>query len=193
MSQERTLTMNNSKTCSKCQQVKSLDFFYRSKGYIYSACKACHSKQSMEWQQKNKDAFRAYKKQWQRTNSTKIYEYVTKYRSDKTAQVKEWRSDWEKRNSHKSREYRVRKKNLKSRLDTTLITDKDIRKLLQQPCLYCGAKAEHVDHVFPLSRGGAHTLGNLAPACSKCNLSKATKTIMEWRIWKIRVGLGHEE
>jgi 5-methylcytosine-specific restriction endonuclease McrA len=147
----------------------------------------------MEWQQKNKDAFRAYKKQWQRTNSTKIYEYVTKYRSDKTAQVKEWRSDWEKRNSHKSREYRVRKKNLKSRLYTTLITDKDIRKLLQQPCLYCGAKAEHVDHVFPLSRGGAHTLGNLAPACSKCNLSKATKTIMEWRIWKIRVGLGHEE
>jgi 5-methylcytosine-specific restriction endonuclease McrA len=147
----------------------------------------------MKWQRENRDVFQAYKRQWQRDNSDKIYGYVTKYKSDKPQQVKKWRREWEQKNSHKSREYRVRKKSVKSKVVTGLVTDNDIRRLLRLPCLYCGGTAEHVDHVFPLSRGGAHTLGNLAPACLKCNLSKSTKTIMEWRIWKMRIGLTYEE
>jgi 5-methylcytosine-specific restriction endonuclease McrA len=30
-----------------------------------------------------------------------------------------------------------------------------------------------VDHIVPRSRGGTHDLGNLAPACVICNVSKA--------------------
>jgi len=30
----------------------------------------------------------------------------------------------------------------------------------------------HWDHVQPLSKGGAHTVDNLRPACSPCNIRK---------------------
>jgi len=38
----------------------------------------------------------------------------------------------------------------------------------------------HVDHVIPLSKGGAHCMSNLAIACAKCNLSKGGKLPDEW-------------
>ena len=38
----------------------------------------------------------------------------------------------------------------------------------------------HVDHVIPLSKGGAHCLSNLVIACAKCNLSKGSKLPDEW-------------
>lgn len=47
-------------------------------------------------------------------------------------------------------------------------------------CAYCGARAEHLDHVVPLSRGGADVESNMVPACAPCNLSKGAKTLDEW-------------
>jgi 5-methylcytosine-specific restriction endonuclease McrA len=47
-------------------------------------------------------------------------------------------------------------------------------------CAYCGKPhLEHVeeltmDHVIPLSRGGANTIENIVPACRACNRSKGT-------------------
>ena len=34
---------------------------------------------------------------------------------------------------------------------------------------------------IPISRGGSHGVGNLLPACERCNKSKATKLLIEWR------------
>lgn len=39
-------------------------------------------------------------------------------------------------------------------------------------CVYCGDSPEHVDHFVPLTLGGSHSIGNLVPACSGCNLRK---------------------
>ncbi|MFJ4701937.1 HNH endonuclease [Streptomyces sp. NPDC088768] len=47
-------------------------------------------------------------------------------------------------------------------------------------CCYCSGPAEHLDHVTPLSRGGADTLSNVVPACAECNLSKAALSLAEW-------------
>ncbi len=49
-------------------------------------------------------------------------------------------------------------------------------------CFYCGAeKCGGVDHVVPLSRGGAHELANLVGACASCNSSKGAKLLSEWK------------
>lgn len=44
-------------------------------------------------------------------------------------------------------------------------------------CQYCGAQgvALHADHVYPESKGGETTLGNLVAACAHCNHSKHAK------------------
>lgn len=47
-------------------------------------------------------------------------------------------------------------------------------------CAYCDAPAEHLDHVVPLSKGGADAAHNLLPACAPCNLTKSAKSLAEW-------------
>ncbi|MFI8830567.1 HNH endonuclease [Streptomyces afghaniensis] len=47
-------------------------------------------------------------------------------------------------------------------------------------CAYCGEYATHLDHVHPLSKGGADAEHNIVPACQHCNLSKGAKTLAEW-------------
>lgn len=40
-------------------------------------------------------------------------------------------------------------------------------------CAWCGSPEwQHIDHVFPLARGGKHLPSNFVPACVPCNLSK---------------------
>lgn len=52
-------------------------------------------------------------------------------------------------------------------------------------CVYCGAGVDSVeltiDHVVPLSRGGANDPENLATACRSSNRAKGARTPEEWR------------
>lgn len=48
-------------------------------------------------------------------------------------------------------------------------------------CVYCGRTDDlTLDHVTPLTRGGANTPENLKTACRSCNSSKNNKTPEEW-------------
>lgn len=44
-------------------------------------------------------------------------------------------------------------------------------------CAYCGTRPEviTVDHVIPISKGGAHTAANVVPACRSCNSRKGAR------------------
>ena len=45
-------------------------------------------------------------------------------------------------------------------------------------CIYCGdnlvANDWHLDHYYPLSKGGKNIFNNIVPACSTCNVMKGT-------------------
>lgn len=47
-------------------------------------------------------------------------------------------------------------------------------------CHYCGAPAEHIDHILPRCKGGEDSQDNLVAACASCNLSKGGKILSEW-------------
>lgn len=53
-------------------------------------------------------------------------------------------------------------------------------------CRYCGGPASwrksgaHIDHIVPLSEGGATTIDNLVTACCHCNMQKSNKTPGQW-------------
>jgi len=66
--------------------------------------------------------------------------------------------------------------------DTRLVTKAELVKIYGSKCFYCGSIEQiTVDHIIPISRGGRHAIGNLAPACYSCNASKNKKTITEWK------------
>lgn len=58
-------------------------------------------------------------------------------------------------------------------------------------CAYCHAAMLHeevtIDHIVPLSRHGSTRLGNLAPACARCNSAKGNKMLPEMTIPHSRV------
>lgn len=65
-------------------------------------------------------------------------------------------------------------------------------------CHYCGkrvgAAALTLDHVVPVSRGGASTKGNVVPACDACNKGKKYLTPAEQILERLEQdGLGGEE
>lgn len=47
-------------------------------------------------------------------------------------------------------------------------------------CVYCGAKAEEIDHVVPRSSGGTNSTHNLVASCKACNQMKSNKTLKEF-------------
>lgn len=57
---------------------------------------------------------------------------------------------------------------------------RDIFTRWDNACGYCGAPAGALDHIQPLSRGGADVLRNVIPVCDDCNASKGTQTLAEW-------------
>lgn len=46
---------------------------------------------------------------------------------------------------------------------------------------YISLKDTTIDHVYPISRGGPHTMGNVAAAHAICNEVKADRTLLEMR------------
>ncbi len=50
-------------------------------------------------------------------------------------------------------------------------------------CAYCGSFEGlniQLEHVIPRSKGGAHCLANIIPACHSCNQSKRAKDMIKW-------------
>lgn len=69
------------------------------------------------------------------------------------------------------------------------ISSSEIKRLYTRNCLFCEAsEGIDLDHAIPLSRGGRHSIANLIPLCDNCNSTKYNKTIMEWRVYRIRIG-----
>lgn len=46
-------------------------------------------------------------------------------------------------------------------------------------CVYCGGRAETIDHVRPRSRGGTHIWTNVVAACARCNHRKGDRLLHE--------------
>jgi len=48
-------------------------------------------------------------------------------------------------------------------------------------CIICGSNSKlQIDHIYPKSKGGSDTLGNLQVLCAKCNLKKSNKFASEF-------------
>jgi 5-methylcytosine-specific restriction endonuclease McrA len=80
------------------------------------------------------------------------------------------------RRAGKSRRDAVRRSRLK--VGHERVTDEDIRQLGERQgwrCRHCGVSVRYaydVDHIRPVSRGGAHSMRNLQLLCRRCNLVK---------------------
>jgi 5-methylcytosine-specific restriction endonuclease McrA len=46
------------------------------------------------------------------------------------------------------------------------------------PCSYCGAPVQHIDHIVPVVAGGRSEWQNLAASCQACNQAKHASSLL---------------
>jgi len=68
------------------------------------------------------------------------------------------------------------KRRAASRKIPVLLTRKDVCRLLDEPCVYCGAglKGLTLDRI---DSDGAYAMGNVVPCCGLCNLTKRSLSV----------------
>lgn len=169
------------KTCTKCLVNKDGNQFYkhpRGKFGLRSTCKDCDkSYQIMNkdqiaatariYYQKNKEDRDYYNKNWTKLNKEKVQKIQRKWRQ-----------------RHKDK---INAKKAKRRAtiykQTPEITNQErwgiqalytIAQILSKSC----DEGFHVDHIFPLSKGGLHCLDNLQVLSAEENLQKSDKVVI---------------
>jgi len=178
------------KACSKCKQVKpTSEFGIHQKTFdgFYSQCLICHRQARAQYRKrhsakikveqaeqyaKNREARKAYSVAWQKANPDKFKHYISV----------------SKKRNKEAIAANTRRRNARRKANGIYsIAKKELIKLNQGPCFYCGSKERiTIDHVVAIDRGGTDSIGNLVPACKSCNSRKRHLTIMEWRLFKQR-------
>lgn len=89
--------------------------------------------------------------------------------------------DWARRNPDKRRSIALGYKARRLRQERGGISSKDLAAWIssqEKICFWCDVDCSegfHVDHVYPLSRGGEHVSSNLVISCPTCNIRKNAK------------------
>lgn len=92
---------------------------------------------------------------------------------------------WYKKHPEKTTEYRHKRRAARYSVPCTLTIEQwqILLEVWYHRCAYCerGNIKLTQDHVVPISRGGAHAMSNVVPACSLCNSKKGTKNVEQFK------------
>jgi 5-methylcytosine-specific restriction endonuclease McrA len=135
------------------------------------------------WQKNNKEKARESSRKHYYKNREREIERNAKYREENRDKVR----STAKKSYNKNREKNLLRAHLRRHEKFEfLVTDKELKRLYSQPCAACGStENQTVDHIIPFSRGGRYSIGNLQTLCLDCNVKKANRTIMEWRLNRV--------
>jgi len=128
--------------------------------------------QRMALRSANPEKFREAEKVWRAANPDRIRAKHVRELQDnpRLSHERYWR------NPEYARAKSARRKAMRRKVSIGVITPATLAARIAYyggKCWMCGAEYEHLDHVKPLSKGGAHMLANLRPACAPCNMLKS--------------------
>lgn len=142
---------------------KHVNEYKRITGYKYvlsEAQKEASRERARKWYANNKQLMIDRAKMWKKENTDKVNAGSRSYASRRRGAV----------GSYSVNDF-IRLKNIYMGL-----------------CAYCKKnKSDSIDHVVPLSKGGSNYIGNILPVCKRCNSSKGSKTLYEWRQYSGRL------
>jgi disulfide oxidoreductase YuzD len=174
------------KVCTKCGEVKSLDCFGKAKLGLFglaAICKSCRKELCKKHYEENKEAILKRVKKYREKNKDIIAEYMKKHREENKESIAEQKKEY-----HQRLEVRVRRslrnhnrRALLKKLKGTL-SDTEWSKMLDHynhTCPCCGKQTElTMDHVVPVSwhdqypEHVTNDVKNHQPLCKSCNSSK---------------------
>jgi 5-methylcytosine-specific restriction endonuclease McrA len=145
------------------------------------ANKARRKAQNAARYQANIAKIKQQKSAWYQANKERINAQIARWIDANKEYVNARAAAWKKANPEKHQLAQARRRARKAsapRNDLTAVQWKAIKAHYAYCCVYCGKKSQRLtmDHIIPLSKGGAHTVSNVVPACASCNAKKGTGT-----------------
>jgi 5-methylcytosine-specific restriction endonuclease McrA len=198
------------KTCSKCGETKTLDAFSADKRNRadgrQARCKACNranyqaNKERVKayraenadriseyqreyakgYREANADRLKEAKREQYQANAEHVKARVRAYQAANPERIRETKRAYYQANPDMHHAARARRRTRIRGVRRESYSRTEIFAAYGGTCAYCGDPAQHLDHVVPISRGGADAAHNLLPACAPCNLSKSAKSLAEW-------------
>lgn len=170
--------------CSRCKQHKPVDEFgvdkSRSPLCRKSRCKPCEKDYQAEYRAKNAERKKRRDVEYYQLNKSRIQERIAQYKLDNKEAILEAAREYAKKRYKEQPEHMASLRH-KRRADLAGVlhipfTVEEFQARMSMfafKCWICKiGEFETVDHVKPISKGGAHILANLRPCCKSCNSSK---------------------
>lgn len=167
---------NGLKTCRSCLEVKPVSEFSkekRRKDGLCTICKECSTRRVTEWRGRNKEHWREYNREYQRSNPEKVKLWQS--RSPRGKFRRKERLNRERRALFLAKQLASAEFHFTFEEWLAKCREFDFR------CVCCGEKLEFGDitddHIRPLCKGGTNHISNIQPMCLDCNKEKRTKII----------------
>jgi len=191
------------KKCNTCTEWLDTSAFARCSSApdgLQWKCKACTNRISLAWNKANKDRVDEMRRARRAADLDGHRQAErAKYHANKTAsaaRAKRWkdknretlRTQWREWNLANpgagiARQHKRRAAKKQNGGSFTVAQAAELRHSYLNKCAYCfAAVSQHLDHIVAIARGGSSNIENIAPACSKCNLSKGPKSLLEFLV-----------
>jgi len=181
--------------CSMCGEVVSFDEMSshsRKRFGIDKICKKCNAKKTREYNEKFPDKKREMNKRYYDNNKEALLGKAKEYYGSNKETLLEKSKEYYSKNKEKIKvrvaEYRKTPKGKVVKINSSnkrrekekqgSINSDDLIFLRENinSCEICGCELNdsnvHLDHIIPLSIGGAHRINNVRYICSSCNLQR---------------------
>ncbi len=140
------------------------------------------------WDANHIEHIKSYSRSYHILNRPRLLIKARRYYSNNRLKIIKASLRYFKKHPYKAVANVARRRARKLRTQIERITHLDLIAIKEQYnycCAYCGVTDSEnnkiqIDHVYPLSKGGSHTLLNLLPACRNCNYRKHNKLPLEW-------------
>jgi len=164
------------KKCTKCKAIKPLGAFAKDSSKNdgkNTRCKDCDNERIRQWRSKNPKKVKAWRERWEPRRA----EYWRKWRKKHLADELVRKRIWQQENKDKVRAQKFRRRASKASASGFATANQILARwdYYGGLCYLCGAEATAMDHVKPLTMGGAAWPCNLRPICKPCNSSKGNQ------------------
>jgi 5-methylcytosine-specific restriction endonuclease McrA len=148
----------------------------------YALNREKYKKIHAEWAANNADRITSHKKAYYAKNREKVITAAADWAAANPEKRSSVAAKWQKANPEAMSATVHRRRARKAANGVNAVSTQEWATIAAMPCTACAAPGpSEVDHIVPIARGGAHTIGNLIPLCRSCNASKNNMLWIEWK------------